>query len=335
MCRYRTVRPPRFRSSETMKKAAFSDFQLVTPIRDEVEASGPIGESRVFPSLGPVTIEARTRSSIPPPLPGAAGRGRRGSLARWWAPMFFVFCVGAFLMMLGVVLGAKMVGPSMMSARLVNGAHAQQSVRESAIPAPSAPRVFEATGAVITLDLQQIVGGDEPAGSGIESPETAAGAAPRPRQKALSRKHTDRHRNAALPDEEQVLSEESRAMIQRMGAGVAVVPSQALAKTAGAAEARQPEGLGEEQLYRVISRGKRQLQRCYETALRYTLSDETIRLDVDLTVGLSGAVSRIRTRGRTLGDMDGCIERVIRAWRFPTAGRTTDTSFPLIFQPGK
>jgi hypothetical protein len=121
-------------------------------------------------------------------------------------------------------------------------------------------------------------------------------------------------------------------MLARMGADVA--PSEALACKADSRAKKKAEGLGEQQLYRVISRGKRQLQRCYEVALRYTLSEDTIRLDVDLTVGESGNVTRTKTRGRTLGNMDACIESAVRAWRFPVAGRATATSFPLIFQPG-
>lgn len=319
-----------------MNKGVFTDLQLVTPIcDDEVEASGSPGGSYTSPSLAPLAIKARPNSSFPPPLPTTAAHQRRDRLARWWGPMFFMFCVGAFLMMLGVVLGAKVVGPNMVGTKMMSAAHEQPALRETVIAARSAPFAFETPGAVTELELQQITGDGELAVSDPEQPEPTVDPGRRHRREALCGSRPHGRPKAKVVDGGESLSEQSRAMLERMGEGVDLVPSQALSRKAGAEPGKQPEGLREEQLYRTISRGKRQLQRCYETALRYTISEETIRLDVDLTVGVSGKIDRIRTRGRTLGDMDECIERAIRGWRFPTAGRATDTSFPLIFQPGE
>jgi hypothetical protein len=319
-----------------MNKGVFTDLRLVTPIGDDGgEASGSRGGSYSSPSLAPLVIEARTSSSFPPPLPTAAARQRRDRLARWWGPMFFMFCVGAFLMMVGVVLGAKVVGPNMVGEKMVSAAHAQPALRETVISARSVPFDLETPGAVTELELQQITGDGELAVSDPERPEPTVDPGRRHRREALSGSRPHGRPKADVVDGGKSLSEQSRAMLERMGEGMDLVPSQALSRKAGAEPGRRPEGIREEQLYRTISRGKRQLQRCYETALRYTVSEETIRLDVDLTVGVSGRVDRIKTRGRTLGNMDECIERVIRGWRFPTAGRATDTSFPLIFQPGE
>ena len=32
--------------------------------------------------------------------------------------------------------------------------------------------------------------------------------------------------------------------------------------------------------------------------------------------------------------MKECVQRTVKMWRFPNAGDSTSTKFPLVFQPG-
>jgi outer membrane biosynthesis protein TonB len=57
-------------------------------------------------------------------------------------------------------------------------------------------------------------------------------------------------------------------------------------------------------------------------------------MDVRVTVGRSGAVTRVSVSGNGVGDLKSCIETAVRRWRFPSAGASTQTQFPLVFQPG-
>ena len=84
----------------------------------------------------------------------------------------------------------------------------------------------------------------------------------------------------------------------------------------------------------MINRNKKQLQRCYETAARGAGTDDTVRLDVSITVAPTGGVSSVQLSGNGLPGMAECIERSVRGWRFPSSGEPVTTRFPLLFQPG-
>lgn len=101
-------------------------------------------------------------------------------------------------------------------------------------------------------------------------------------------------------------------------------------------EADQPKGdpLSADQLRTVITKNRPALQRCYEVAARGTQQSGAVRLDVEVTVGPSGVVLRAIAEGRDLGNIKDCIQSAIKKWRFPQAGDTTETSFPVVFQPG-
>ena len=97
---------------------------------------------------------------------------------------------------------------------------------------------------------------------------------------------------------------------------------------------RAAGSLTAEQLNGVVQRGKKNLQRCYESAMRGAGSDNTIRLDVELTVSPNGNVTNVSIKGQGLPGMSECISRTVRMWRFPNAGEASATAFPLLFQPG-
>lgn len=89
--------------------------------------------------------------------------------------------------------------------------------------------------------------------------------------------------------------------------------------------------LSADQLRAVIVRERPAVNRCWETELRRIGQAAEVRLDVDLTIGGSGTVTNVQTRGQTVGGLSECIERSVRRWRFPAVSGQTRTSFPLIF----
>jgi hypothetical protein len=89
--------------------------------------------------------------------------------------------------------------------------------------------------------------------------------------------------------------------------------------------------LNADQLRAVIARERPALNRCWETELRRIGQAAEVRLDVDLTIGGSGTVTNVQTRGQTVGGLSECIERNVRRWHFPPISGQTRTSFPLIF----
>ena len=97
---------------------------------------------------------------------------------------------------------------------------------------------------------------------------------------------------------------------------------------------RGGEGLNAKQLTQVVAKNRPQLRRCYEGAIRGMGDPPSVRMDVDLTVGSSGVVKRVRTRGNNVGSLAQCIEGSVRRWRFPSSGAETQTTFPVVFQPG-
>jgi hypothetical protein len=97
-----------------------------------------------------------------------------------------------------------------------------------------------------------------------------------------------------------------------------------------------PREVPQQTLLSVVRRnqGSPGLKLCYERALKRDLSLANARVDVSVTIGLSGAVKRVnilndRYRGEYIGT---CLAEVIRRWRFPAADSEYTTSFPLILQ---
>lgn len=89
--------------------------------------------------------------------------------------------------------------------------------------------------------------------------------------------------------------------------------------------------LSEDEIRSVVSRERNGLTRCWETAIRGARETPTVRLDVALTIGSSGAVSSVTARGPAVGSLSECIERSVRRWRFPASSGSTETSFPIVF----
>jgi len=85
------------------------------------------------------------------------------------------------------------------------------------------------------------------------------------------------------------------------------------------------------QVTAVVRRERSGVQRCYETYARQSGQAPAMRVDVDVTVGGSGAVTRAVARGQSFGTVSECIERTIRRWHFPRTGTTNQISIPFVF----
>ncbi len=120
--------------------------------------------------------------------------------------------------------------------------------------------------------------------------------------------------------------------------GPARLPSRGRSLADGDEESAGAHAAGAEltadQIRAVITRERPSINRCWETEIRRMGQAPNVRLDVDLTIGASGTVTRVTTRGQGIGELSTCIETVVRRWRFPSARGTTQTSFPLVLTAG-
>jgi predicted Zn finger-like uncharacterized protein len=140
--------------------------------------------------------------------------------------------------------------------------------------------------------------------------------------------------SAPQPKDNSNLTEAQRKLLERMGGG-----SDPTIKT-GLGDEPTPRSAGPtltaSELMGVVQRNKQQLQRCYESALRATggKQDGAIKITVAVTVGSSGRVQSVSTRGTGLGSMNDCMKSSVKRWAFPSSQGESEFEFPLVFQPG-
>jgi predicted Zn finger-like uncharacterized protein len=267
-----------------------------------VEDWAPVHDSSAR-HAAPAMAMTTSTPSMPSEAELAALRGpRMPSL-----PVLFAMVGGlAFMMSIVAILGARYLAKDNGTGVAPQPAPVVQMVA----PAPPAPKET-----VIELDEQVL---DAPADEG------------RPRGSGSG---TGRTTSSTKPKKE--LTEAQRAMLARMGGDGASLSDLATKSAQGSTgPARGGGSLTASELSSVVNRNKKQLQRCYETALRGSGSDDTVRLDVSITIAPSGGISAVQLAGNGLPGMNECIERTVRTWRFPSAGEATPMHFPLLFQPG-
>lgn len=244
----------------------------------------------------------------PTPAPAASGGKPLG-----WGPMFALVSGGAFILAAGAFLGVRVLAPQPAAAPVVAPAPASTAEQPATAPvAASEPATGKSN--VIELDVQPIDG------QSTTRRTPAASSGPTPSGNDPKKKE---------------LTEEQKDMLARMGGGLDQggpnlrAPSEAARPSTG-----QSGQLTAEQLSAVVLRGRKNLQRCYETALRGSQSADTVRLDVEIEVSPSGNVTVVKANGKGLPGMDECITRTVKMWRFPMSGEVTQTRFPVVFQPG-
>jgi hypothetical protein len=227
-----------------------------------------------------------------------------------WPAMFAMACLFAFLMSGMTILGARWLREPSESTPVAAGA--------GGAPAVAAPQP--------TLELPPAAQQEtEPVVIEVEDPAlkngTATGARPRSGG------------GPARPKKE--LTAEQREMLARMGGNTGSdLGSLSTSSSSGPSPGRLAGSLPAAEVSKVVMRGRKNLQRCYETAVRASPSEETIRMDVEFTVSAAGNVTNIRTTGGNLPGMAQCIERTVKMWRFPQSDENSPVKFPLLFQPG-
>ena len=276
--------------------------------RQVVPAEEYAPRSETEPEPAPVAVATFAAAAEP----AAAGGKQPG-----WAQMFALVSGGAFILAAGALLGVRVLAPSNQAAPTPPPA-AVAPVAQPTAPGANANRPADGAGSVIELDTQAIDGqstqGQRKSGATGAGPTAAANA-------------NDKNKRP--------LTAEQKEMLERMGGGLNQGPSNLRAPTdtprGSSAQAGQ---LTSEQLSAVVLNGRKNLQRCYETALRGSNSNETVRLDVDIEVSPHGNVTSVHTAGKGLPGMEECITRTVKMWRFPMSGEATQTHFPVVFQPG-
>lgn len=241
---------------------------------------------------------------LPSEAPVAAGGKPPG-----WGVMFALVSGGAFILAIGAVLGVRVLAPQPAPAPVVVAAPAAAPVKPSE---PAATATNNSHANVIELDVQPIDGQQKEAAS--RRPSSSAAAAPAPAKKELTA--------------------EQKEMLARMGGSLEQGGPSLKAPSDTPERSAQGGQLTAEQLSAVVLRGRKNLQRCYETALRGTGSSDTVRLDVEIEVSPNGNVTTVKANGKALPGMDECITRTVKMWRFPSSGEVTQTRFPVVFQPG-
>ena len=269
--------------------------------------------AQVMEQAPPQHAHAHSQVSVNPLLDGGAAERRTGLPS---GPVMFALAGGlAFLMSALAIMGAQWL------------VREQRANSAAAAPAPvAAPQQAQPN-----LQLQPSEEPVEPGGEmviGAAEPETQGASS------TASRARTTSSSSAKQPAKKE-LTAEQKAMLERMGGDTSAAPNlRAPSSSSSGSSAHGSGGLTAQQLSKVVLKGRENLQRCYETALRGSGSDETVRMDVNLSVSAAGNVTSVKTSGQGLPGMSQCIERTVRMWRFPNAGESTDTKFPVVFQPG-
>lgn len=285
------------------------------PVVESQEPSEP-------PEVAVATLDAPAQPLAPQPVvaqPVVAQDGSGRGTQPGWAQMFLLVSGGAFILATGAFLGARVLAP--------NNAPQPAAAAPIAAPAPPPPAAAPAAqpaaeepsgGSVIELDMQAI---DGRSGTPRKSPTSAS-----PSESSADKKKAGSGSN---------LTAEQRAMLERMGGSLDQGPSIRAPSEGSHTSTGGGQGqLTAEQLSAVVLNGRKNLQRCYETALRGASSQETVRLDVEIQVSPNGNVTSVHANGKGLPGMDDCITRTVKMWRFPKSGDVTETRFPVVFQPG-
>lgn len=234
------------------------------------------------------------------------------------AMIFMALAAGAFLIMLGGLMFKMMAAPTE-SARAPAPAPAPV---QAPAPAPAAhgdEAEDDGEAHVIDLDMEEISGQSRTA----RAKPRAKSAKPAPAKKPTNSGGKQ-------------LTAAEKARLARMGGNFGSTPG-SLGRTASSSGGGPKPGSGgltSSQLSKVVLKQRKNLQRCYETALRQSPSDDAVRLDVEITVSPSGNVTKTKVTGNGLNGMDRCIQRSVKMWRFPKAGDSSKVKFPLLFQPG-
>jgi hypothetical protein len=244
----------------------------------------------------------------------AAGGGKQLG----WGPMFALVSGGAFILAAGAFLGVRVLAPQQPNPQAVTPAPIAAPAKPESSAVGDQPANEKSN--VIELDVQPIDG--QQGASARRTPASSSNPSPG---------------GTTSDGKKKELTAEQKDLLARMGGGLSQGGGpnlRAPTESTHTATSGQSGQLTAEQLSAVVLRGRKNLQRCYETALRGSQSSDTVRLDVEIEVSPNGNVTVVKANGKALPGMDECITRSVRTWRFPSSGEVTQTRFPVVFQPG-
>jgi hypothetical protein len=257
-------------------------------------------------------------TQVAPDAPAAPGGKQLG-----WGPMFALVSGGAFILAAGAFLGVRVLAPQQPASTVSPAPVAATAPAKPTETPAAASAAADGKSNVIELDVQPI-DGQQGASAARRTPTASSTASP---GSSTSPTTSD--------GKKKELTAEQKDMLARMGGGLDQGPNlRAPAESTHTATSGQQGQLTAEQLSSVVLRGRKNLQRCYETALRGSQSSDTVRLDVEIEVSPNGNVTVVKANGKALPGMDDCITRTVRMWRFPSSSEATNTRFPVVFQPG-
>jgi hypothetical protein len=83
----------------------------------------------------------------------------------------------------------------------------------------------------------------------------------------------------------------------------------------------------------IIERGKADIQRCYQRALRQNPDLKSGKLVISITVGVSGSVRDVAMDGpERFGPIQPCIKQVVSRWAFPASSAEYGAELPIVLQ---
>jgi len=310
--------------------ARLSDPLLFT---DAVEA-GSAGASPQAGGMFPPSASLGSIPQAPAPsasqLPGAPGFDAAAGAAAGYAPPARRrgLPVGAWIAIAGAMAFGVMLALMVGSKLLLD----QQ-------PAPVADASGAGEGAETAGPVEPELVTDVPEPEiGAEAIEEAGGAEVEPEVAAggTTMRTAPRVGSGSGGTKTKQLTAAEQEMLRRMGQDTESGPSKIRVGSGPSAAGGNGSGRGltQQQLSSVVSRNRPSLQRCYETAIRGMGEPPSVRLDVDVTVGLSGTVTRVSARGRDVGGLRACVEAAVRRWRFPISGAASAVAFPVVFTAG-
>jgi predicted Zn finger-like uncharacterized protein len=93
-----------------------------------------------------------------------------------------------------------------------------------------------------------------------------------------------------------------------------------------------PRELDPDDVFDVLNANRIGVQMCYNSALKRDPLLKVRRADVAIRVGPSGAVSSVSIPSLSGTQLGLCLEKRIRAWKFPRATEAFNSRFPIVFQ---
>jgi hypothetical protein len=87
------------------------------------------------------------------------------------------------------------------------------------------------------------------------------------------------------------------------------------------------------QLTAVVSSQQATLKPCYQSALDKEPDSQEFRIQATIHVKKDGKVGSVELERGGLPTVGSCVEKVVKTWQFPPAGKDTYASMPIIFRP--